>query len=80
MASKGLIDISFIITLRIQIQEYSQFWIIHNYASIQDTWVAQWLNICLQLRVSSWSSRIESHIGIPAGSLLLPLPMSLSLS
>ena len=31
--------------------------------------VAQWLSICLQLKVCFWDPRIESHIGIPLGSL-----------
>ena len=44
------------------------------------TWVAQWLSVCLWLRSWSWSSGIESRIGLPAGILLLPLPMSLPLS
>ena len=33
--------------------------------------VAQWLSICLWLRVWSWGLGIESCIGLPAGSLLL---------
>ena len=41
--------------------------------------VAQWLSICLRLRVCSWDPRIEFHIGIPLGSLSLPLPMFLPL-
>ena len=42
-------------------------------------WVAQWLSVCLQLRAGSrvW---IETPIGLPSGSLLLPLPVSLPLS
>ena len=43
-----------------------------------DAWVAQWLSICLQLRVWSQGPGIESHIMLPAWSLL-PLPMSLPL-
>ena len=31
--------------------------------------VAQYLHICLQLKVCFWDPRIESHIGIPLGSL-----------
>ena len=42
--------------------------------------VAQWLSNCLWLRSWSWGPGIESHIRILAGSLLLPLPMSQSLS
>ena len=34
----------------------------------------------LQPRARSWSPGIESHVGLPAWSLLLPLPMSLPLS
>ena len=45
-----------------------------------DAWVAQQLSVCLSLRVWSWSPRMESHIRIPAWSLLLPLPMSLPFS
>ena len=40
-------------------------------------WVAQWLSICLRLRVRSRGPEIESTSGSPTGSLLLPLPMSL---
>ena len=42
--------------------------------------VAQWLSICLQLRSWSQGPGIKSHIGLPTGSLLLPLPVSLLLS
>ena len=35
--------------------------------------VAQWLSICLRLRVWSWDPRIESHISLPLGSLPLTL-------
>ena len=41
--------------------------------------VAQWLSICLRLRVCSWDPRIKSHISIPLGSLSLHLPMFLPL-
>ena len=44
------------------------------------TWMAQWLSLCLPLRSWSWSPVIKSHIRVPAGSLLLPLPVSLPLS
>ena len=44
------------------------------------TWVAQWLSICLWLGLWSWGPGIESHIRLPAGNLLPPLPMSLPLS
>ena len=30
---------------------------------------AQWLSICLRLKVCSWDPRIESHIGIHLGNL-----------
>ena len=46
---------------------------------VGDTWVAQWLSICLQLRAWSRGPGIKSHIGLTAGSLLLTLPMSLPL-
>ena len=36
--------------------------------------------LCLWLRVGSQSPRIESHMELPAWSLLLPLPMFLPLS
>ena len=45
-----------------------------------DAWVAQWLSVCLWLRSWSQSPRINSHIGFPVRSLLLPLPVSLPLS
>ena len=54
-------------------EKYFKFWSL-------DTWVAQWFSVCLQLRAWSWSPGIESHIGLPAWSLLLPLPVSLPLS
>ena len=46
-----------------------------------DPWVAQQISGCL-LRPGawSWSPGIESHIGLPEWSLLLPLPVSLPLS
>ena len=45
-----------------------------------DTGVAQWLRVCLWLRSwSPWGPGIKSHNGLPAWSLLLPLPMSLPL-
>ena len=46
----------------------------------RDPWVAQWFSACLWPRVRSWSPWIESHIELPAWSLLLPLPVSLPLS
>ena len=47
---------------------------------LQDTWVAQWLSICLWLRFWSRGPGIEYRIRLPAWSLLLPLPVSLPLS
>ena len=44
------------------------------------TWVAQQLSLCLWLRSLSQDPGIESRIGLLAGSLLLPLPVSLPLS
>ena len=41
--------------------------------------VAQRLSICLRLRSWSWGPGIKSHIGLLAGSLLLPLCLCLSL-
>ena len=44
------------------------------------TWVAQWLSICLWLSLGVNSgSGIKSHMGLPAGSLVLPLLVSLPL-
>ena len=45
----------------------------------RDAWVAQWLSICVRLRAWSWSPKIESWIGFPVSSLLLPLLVSLSI-
>ena len=45
-----------------------------------DPWVAQRFSACLWPRAQSWRPGIESHVGLPAWSLLLPLPMSLPLS
>ena len=45
-----------------------------------DAWVAQQLHICLRLRAWSQSPGIKFYIQLPAGSLLLPLPISLHLS
>ena len=46
----------------------------------RDPWVAQRFGICLWPRARSWRPGIESHVGLLAWSLLLPLPMSLPLS
>ena len=46
----------------------------------RDPWVAQRFSAYVQPRAWSWRPRIESHIGLPAWSLLLPLPVSLPLS
>ena len=53
-------------------------WLQENWV-LSGGWVAQQLSLCLWLREWSWSPRIESHIGLPAWSLLLPLPISLPL-
>ena len=45
----------------------------------EGTWVAQWLSIWLWLSSWSWGPGIESCIGFPAWSLLLPLCLCLSL-
>ena len=42
-------------------------------------WVAQWMSVCLRPRAWPQGPEIESHIGLPARSLLLPLPVSLPL-
>ena len=44
------------------------------------TWVAQWLSICLRLWVWPRGPGIQSCMRFPAGSLVLPLPVSLPLS
>ena len=51
----------------------------NSFKNYGDAWVAQRLGACLWLRARSWSPGIESHVGLPAWSLLLPLPMSLPL-
>ena len=40
-----------------------------------DPWVAQQFSACLWPRARSWSPGIESRVGLPAWSLLLPLPV-----
>ena len=47
--------------------------------NVWGTWVAQWLSVCLWLRSWSQGPGIESPSGLPTGSLLLPLPVSLPL-
>ena len=42
--------------------------------------MAQCLSVCLWFRVWSWGPGIKFRIRVPAGSLLLPLPVSLPLS
>ena len=42
--------------------------------------MAQQFSACLWPRARSWSPGIESHVGLPAWSLLLPPPVSLPLS
>ena len=39
--------------------------------------VAQQFSACLWSRAGSWTHGIKSHVGPPAWSLLLPLPLSL---
>ena len=46
---------------------------------IGDPWVSQRFSACLWPRAWSWSPRIKSCVGLPAWSLLLPLPVSLPL-
>ena len=61
----------------------SLYWSVYNCLRIKrdwNAWVAQWLSIYLQVRSWPRSPGIESHIGLPVRSLLLPLPMSLPLS
>ena len=47
---------------------------------LRDPWVAQRFSACLWPRARSWRPGIESLVGLPAWSLLLPLPVSASLS
>ena len=59
----------------------SEDWILSlNLENPRDAWVAQWLSICLWLKLWLQGPGMESHIEFPAGSLLLPLSMSLPLS
>ena len=44
------------------------------------TWGTQWLSICLRLRMWSWSSGIESHIGLLHGACFFSLCLCLCLS
>ena len=48
--------------------------------SLRDPGVAQRFSACLWPRARSWRLGIESHVGLPAWSLLLPLPVSPPLS
>ena len=56
--------------------------ILRNYknSKLGDPWVAQWFSACLWPGAWSWSPGIESRVGLPAWSLLLPLPVFLPLS
>ena len=45
-----------------------------------DPWVTQRFGACLWPRAQSWSLGMEFHVGLPAWSLLLPLPVSWPLS
>ena len=47
---------------------------------VGDPWVAQRFGACLWPRARSWVPGIESRVGLPAWSLLLPLPVSLPVS
>ena len=60
--------------------KFSWFLFVFNLLFFGDTWVAQWLSICLWLRSWSQGPGIEFCIRLPVGSLLLPLPVSLPLS
>ena len=65
-----------------------EYWWLKEYAiprsflnmELWDTWKVQQLSTCLWPRAWSWSPGIQSHIGVPAWSLFLPLPVSLPLS
>ena len=48
-----------------------------RYSGFRDAWVAQWLSVCLPLRLWSWSPGIKSHIRLCMSLFLLRLPMSL---
>ena len=45
-----------------------------------DSWVMQRFSAYLWPRARSWRPGIESYVGLPVRSLLLPLPVSLPLS
>ena len=51
---------------------------------IRDPWVAQQFGVCLGPRAQPWGPGIESPVGLPEWSLLLPphvsLPLSISVS
>ena len=47
---------------------------------VVDPWVDQRFGACLWPRACCWSPGVESHVRLPAWSLLLPLPVSLPLS
>ena len=59
-------------------QKFNQHW--DQNQEYRDPWVAQRFDPCLWSRARSWSPGIESRVGLPAWSLLLPPPVSLPLS
>ena len=60
--------------------EDQYIYMVSKYLSTRGTWVVQWLSIHLWFRLWSHGPEIESHIKLPIGKLLLPLPMSRPLS
>ena len=69
-----------------KISSSSSFIVFHDseytlrFHPVGDPWVAQRFRACLWPRARSWSPGIESRMGLPAWSLLFPLPVSLPLS
>ena len=45
-----------------------------------DPWIAQRFSACLWPRARSWRPGIESHVGLLVWNLLLPPPVSLTLT
>ena len=76
---QNITNFHWFILLRMSFLGSDSFFVLSE-AYFWDHWVAQRLIVCLQLRAWSWSSEMESHIGLFAWSLLLSLPMSLPLS
>ena len=79
---RSLVVLSVYYSSKCQTKLFSMFLSFPRYPFLNNIWswdtrMAQQLSFCLWLRTWSWSPRIKSHIGLPAWSLLLPLPVSL---